>query len=107
MAPFFYNNQEGDRFNSFILVIVHAFVVVCRLSFQYFFFQIHMLFFQERYQSAKRFGSRSRHTLCSKVGCVAGFSARGWLLTQKLLKQGYRCHKLRRTFSRFIDVTMI
>ena len=31
-------------------------------------------------------------------GCVAGFGTRGRLLTRKLLKQGYRCHKLRKTF---------
>ena len=29
------------------------------------------------------------------------------LLTQKLLKQGYRHHKLRKTFSKFKDDTMI
>ena len=29
------------------------------------------------------------------------------LLTRKLLKQGYRYHKLRKTFSKFIDDTMI
>ena len=34
-------------------------------------------------------------------GCVAGFSACSGLLTQKLLKQGCRCHKLRRAFSKF------
>ena len=34
-------------------------------------------------------------------GCVADFSARSELLTQKLLKQGYRYHKLRKTFSKF------
>ena len=33
-------------------------------------------------------------------GCVAGFGTRGGLLTQKLLKQGYRYHKLRKTFSK-------
>ena len=34
-------------------------------------------------------------------GCVAGFGTRGGLLTQKLLGQGYRYHKLRKTFSEF------
>ena len=34
-------------------------------------------------------------------GCVADFSARNKLLTQKLLRQGYRYHKLRETFSEF------
>ena len=29
------------------------------------------------------------------------FNARNKLLTRKLLKQGYRCHKLRKTFSKF------
>ena len=32
---------------------------------------------------------------------VADFNTRGGLLTQRLLKQGYRCHKLRKTFSKF------
>ena len=32
---------------------------------------------------------------------VTDFSTRGGLLTQKLLKQGYRYHKLRETFSKF------
>ena len=34
-------------------------------------------------------------------GCVADFNTRNKLLTQKLLKQGYRYHKLRKTFSKF------
>ena len=34
-------------------------------------------------------------------GCVAGFGTRGGLLTQKLLKQGYRYRKLRKAFSKF------
>ena len=34
-------------------------------------------------------------------GCVTDFNTRNKLLTQKLLKQGYRYHKLRRTFSKF------
>ena len=34
-------------------------------------------------------------------GCVVGFSARGGSLTAKLLQQGYRYHKLRKTFSGF------
>ena len=33
--------------------------------------------------------------------CVAGFNTRNGLLTQKLLKQGYRYHKLRKAFSEF------
>ena len=32
---------------------------------------------------------------------VADFNTRNILLTQKLLKQGYRYHKLRKTFSKF------
>ena len=32
---------------------------------------------------------------------VADFNTRNQLLTQKLLKQGYRYHKLRKTFSKF------
>ena len=32
---------------------------------------------------------------------VADFNTRDKLLTQKLLKQGYRYHKLRNTFSKF------
>ena len=38
---------------------------------------------------------------------VADFNTRNKLLTQKLLKQGYRYHKLRKSFSKFIDDTMI
>ena len=38
---------------------------------------------------------------------VADFNTRNKLLTQKLLKQGYRYHKLRKTFQHFIDDTMI
>ena len=34
-------------------------------------------------------------------GCVADFGTRNGLLTQKLLKQGYRYHKLPITFSKF------
>ena len=33
--------------------------------------------------------------------CVADFNTRNKLLTQKLLKQGYRYHKLPKTFSKF------
>ena len=32
---------------------------------------------------------------------VADFIARNKCLTAKLLQQGYRCHKLRKTFSKF------
>ena len=32
---------------------------------------------------------------------VAGFNARNKLLTQNLLKEAYRCHKFRKTFSKF------
>ena len=38
---------------------------------------------------------------------VADFNTRNKLFTQKLLKQGYQYHKLRKTFSNFIDDTMI
>ena len=38
---------------------------------------------------------------------VADFNTRNKLLTQKLLKQGYQYHKLRKSFSNFIDDTMI
>ena len=38
---------------------------------------------------------------------VTDFNTRNKLLTQKLLKQGHRYHKLRRTFSKFIDGTII
>ena len=38
---------------------------------------------------------------------VADFNTRNKLLTQKLLKQGYLYHKLRKTFANFIDDTMI
>ena len=38
---------------------------------------------------------------------VADFNTRYKLLTQKLLKQGYRYHKLRKTFPNFIDDTII
>ena len=33
--------------------------------------------------------------------CVADFNSHNKLLTQKILKQGYRYHKLRKTFSKF------
>ena len=32
---------------------------------------------------------------------IADFNTRNKLLTQKLLKQGYQCHKFRKTFSKF------
>ena len=35
---------------------------------------------------------------------VADFNTRNKLLTQKLLKQGYRYHKLRKTFSKYYDL---
>ena len=38
---------------------------------------------------------------------VADFNTRNKLLTQKLLKQGYRYHKLRKTFQNFIDDTIL
>ena len=38
---------------------------------------------------------------------VADFNARNKLLTQKLLKQDYRYHKLLKTFSKFYNDTMI
>ena len=38
---------------------------------------------------------------------VADFNTRNKLLTQKLLKQGYQYHKLKKTFLNFIDDTMI
>ena len=38
---------------------------------------------------------------------VADFNIRNKLLTQKLLKQGYWNHKLRKFFLNFIDDTMI
>ena len=37
---------------------------------------------------------------------VADFNTRNKLLTQKLLKQGYRYPKIRKTFSKFIDDIM-
>ena len=37
---------------------------------------------------------------------VADFNTRNQFLTGKLLKQGYRYHKLRKTFQNSIDVTM-
>ena len=39
--------------------------------------------------------------------CVANFNTRNKLLTQKLLKQSYRYHKLAQPFLNFIDGTMI
>ena len=39
--------------------------------------------------------------------CVADFNTRNKLFTQKLLKQGYRYHKLRKPFLNFIDDTMV
>ena len=38
---------------------------------------------------------------------VTDFNIRNKLLSQKLLKQGYWYHTLRKTFSRYIDDTMI
>ena len=38
---------------------------------------------------------------------VANFNTRNKLLTQKLLKQGYRYHNLSKHFQNFIDDTMI
>ena len=38
---------------------------------------------------------------------VADFNTRNNFFTQKLLKQGYQYHKLRKTFLNFIDDTMI
>ena len=38
---------------------------------------------------------------------VTDFNTRNKLLTQKLLKQGYRYHQLRKTFSNLTDDTMI
>ena len=38
---------------------------------------------------------------------ITDFNTRNKLLSQKLLKQGYRYHKLRKAFSKFIDYTMI
>ena len=38
---------------------------------------------------------------------VADFNTRSKTLTQKLLKQGYRYHKLRKTFQNFVDDTMV
>ena len=38
---------------------------------------------------------------------VADLNTRNKLLTQKLLKQGYLYHKLRKTFSKFIDNTIL
>ena len=38
---------------------------------------------------------------------VTNFNPRNKLLTQKLLKQGYRYQKLCKTFSKFIEETMI
>ena len=39
--------------------------------------------------------------LARASGYVTDFNTRNKLLTQKLLKQGYRYHKLRKTFSKF------
>ena len=53
-------------------------------------------------------GSISHGVYISQLICfartssyVADFNTRNKLLTQKLLKQGYRYHKLRKTFSKF------
>ena len=39
--------------------------------------------------------------MATECSYVADFNTRNKLLTQKLLKQGYRYHKLRETFSKF------
>ena len=45
--------------------------------------------------------SLNSFVLLEHLTCVADYSTRNKLLTQKLLKQGYRYHKLRKTFSKF------
>ena len=42
-----------------------------------------------------------KRNLVALLSYVADFNTRNKLLTQKLLKQGYRYHKLRKTFSKF------
>ena len=51
--------------------------------------------------------SLSSFVLLKHLAMLLKFNSRNKLLTQKLLKQGYRYHKLRKTFSKFIDDTMI
>ena len=43
----------------------------------------------------------STHSFARASSHVADFNTRNKLLTQKLLKQGYRCHKLPKTFFKF------
>ena len=52
-------------------------------------------------------GYLSTHSFARASSYVADFNTRNKLVTQKLLKQGYRYHKLRKTFPKFIDDTMI
>ena len=50
----------------------------------------------------------SKHIRFAKASSYAtDFNSRNKLLTQKLPKQGYRYHKLHKTFFNFIDDTMI
>ena len=44
-----------------------------------------------------------RFSRVSSYAYISDFNTRNKLFTQKLLKQGYRYHKLRKTFSKFID----
>ena len=41
------------------------------------------------------------NSFCTHIRGLSDFNTRNKLLTQKLLKQGYRYHKLRKTFSKF------
>ena len=45
--------------------------------------------------------SLNSFVLLEHLAMFADFNTRNKLLTQKLLKQGYRYHKLRKTFSKF------
>ena len=49
----------------------------------------------------RRFPTIWHFDMCRLRPACAAFNTRNKLLTQKLLKQGYRYHKLRKTFSKF------
>ena len=51
--------------------------------------------------------SLSSFVLLGHLHYFADINTHNKLLTQKLLKQGYRYHNLRKTFSKFLDNTMI
>ena len=75
-------------FYPFSFVCLHSFLFVCLYLYLFTFVCLHLFSF-----ICLRFARASSY--------VTDFNTRNKLLTQKLLKQGYRYHKLRKTFSKF------